>query len=207
MIPVVRDLRVVVADTGPFCRFAETNTLQVMRGYFDDRIVVVRDVHTELFESRVTRPEHKALEQLRQVEPRWPYGEPAELDDQQTRDVIQIAGRWNERERQRRERGGERDPYVHPRKNFGEVATAIYAQDNKLVAWIDDGKGQDFARSKGVTVITTEQVLAEMVAAGALRPRLGELVYLRVRKQNTRQQYATDVAAAQAALRAAGHLD
>ena len=45
---------------------------------------------------------------------------------------------------------------------------------------MDDGEGKHFAQTKGLTVHTTEDLLAEMVAANALGRKRGELIFKRV---------------------------
>lgn len=172
-MPLIRDAPLVIGDTGPFCRFAETDALDALLSYLGDALIIVREVETEL-NFRADQAEHTALRPYRDQQPAYVGRDAIDLD-RTTRDNIRIiAERWRRRAVMR----GKVARSEHA--NVGEIATVFAAQQRDLPVLMDDGEGKAFAHSKGLTVYTTEDLLAEMVAAGALGRKRGELIFKRV---------------------------
>jgi hypothetical protein len=169
----IRDSPVLIGDTGPFCRFAETGALESLLAYLGDNLVIVREVEFEL-NHRANQPEHKDLQPYRAKEPPYVPREAIDLDGPTKDDIRIIAERWRERDARR----GKADRGVHA--NVGEIATVLAAAQRDLPILIDDGDGKIFAVAKRLTVYTTEDLLAEMVAERAIGRRLGLRIYERV---------------------------
>jgi hypothetical protein len=62
---LARDLPVILADTGPFCRFAEAGEphLDLAADYLRPNVKIVEDVRKEL-RHRSSKPEHTRLKRL-----------------------------------------------------------------------------------------------------------------------------------------------
>jgi hypothetical protein len=187
-VGLIRDAPLIVGDTGPFCRFAETNALEALLSYFGANLVIVREVETEL-RFRADQPQHKSLRPYRARNPPFVTQEAIELDGTTRHNVTVIARRWRERDIKQ----GRPDRGEHA--NVGEIATVLAAEQHGLPVLMDDGAGKGLAVGKGLTVHSTEELLAEMVAARALPTRLGFLIYERV--------YGSDRAAFDVAVAAA----
>jgi hypothetical protein len=187
-VSLIRDAPLVVGDTGPFCRIAETNALEALLSYLGANLVIVREVEAEL-RFRADQPQHKSLRPDRARNPPFVTRETIELDATTQHNVTVIARRWRERDIKQ----GKPDRGEHA--NVGEIATVLAAEQQGRPVLMGDGAGQEFAASKGLTVHSTEELLAEMVAARALSPRLGFLIYQRV--------YGSDRAAFDVAVAAA----
>ncbi len=107
----------LLADTGPFCRFAEGKSQQILAlaDYLDGAVRVVQDVSIEL-SRRAKTPEHAALNQLQWIDPKFPQHQPIAITDKrvlaQIEDILQG--------RRRRNPG-------HFMEDRGEVATILVA--------------------------------------------------------------------------------
>ena len=140
---LIRDAPLVLGDTGPFCRFAETDTLDALVGYLGDNLIIVRGVEAEL-NFRADQAEHKALRPLRDQEPPYVGRDAIDLDSKTRDQVNLIAKRWRQRAAKR---GKARGEYA----NEGEIATVFAAHQRDLPVLMDDGEGKDFAHNKGLT--------------------------------------------------------
>jgi hypothetical protein len=167
---LIRDRRFLLADTGPFCRFAEASSdqLSAMVDYLGDRVWIAQDVALELHR-RAQTEQHRRLASLT-WEPRFPRGEPLTITDakllQQIEDIA--AGRLKKRP-------------GHFLKDRGEIATVLLAKERGWPVLLDDTWGQKFAAKKGVEIITTEDLCVEMVVAGKLTEDHAFEVFKRVR--------------------------
>jgi hypothetical protein len=157
MVLLIAECPCLLADTGPFCCFAEGqhNQLEAMATYLDDRLWVTQDVAIELGRrSRI--PKHAALGALSFV-PRFPRHEPITITDrrmlQQVDDII--AGR-------RRRKPG------HFMEDRGEVATVLLAKERGWPVLIDERWGTAFATKKGVVTFSTEELCVEMAVSDTL---------------------------------------
>ena len=110
------------------------------------------------------------------------------------RQVTILAERWRDRAvaRGRAPRG--------ERANYGEIATVLAAVARGAPVLMDDGEDKTLAQARGLTVHTTEDLLAEMVAATVIKTRLAFLVYSKVYGSD---RDAFDVAVADARVRGA----
>jgi predicted nucleic acid-binding protein len=189
-VALIRDAPLVIGDTGPFCRFAETDALDALMAYLGDNLIIVREVEAEL-NFRADQAEHKALQPYRERDPPYVGRDAIDLDSTTREKVRIIARRWRERAIRRRK------PDRGENANVGEIATAFAAQERGLPVLMDDGDGKNFAMSKGLTVYTTEDLLAEMVTQRAIGRRRALLIYQRVYGKDE-SAFDAAVAAAQA---------
>jgi hypothetical protein len=149
----------LIADTGPFCRFAQgtANQLDAFADYLGDSVWIVQEVAVELAK-RSRKPGYERLVQLGWRNPSFPQHPPIAIADR--RMITQIDNIIGGRQR------GGRGPLV---KDRGEVASVLVARDKKWPVLMDDGWGRhSFAPSRGVETISTEDLCLEMAHAGAL---------------------------------------
>jgi hypothetical protein len=169
MALLIRERSCLLADTGPFCRFAEGrhDQLAAMVAYLDDHLWITQDVAIEL-SRRAKSEQHRQLSTLA-WEPKFPRHEPLTITDarllQQIEDIV--AGRLKQRP-------------AHFMKDRGEVATVLLAKERGWPVLLDDQWGRKFAARKEVEVITTEDLCVEMVAAGHLAENHSFEVFRRV---------------------------
>jgi hypothetical protein len=148
---VARDASRVLLDTSVFVNFAEGGMLIPLSQYLGGRAAIALDVHVEL--KRLAGTRHAELVTLGRL--RWPAGSPVELptyllaDAEDLRKLHAPAG-------------------AHERANRGEIATTLLAHRLGAVAIIDDELGKRLCSFRGVPRLSTAQLAAEMVAAGAL---------------------------------------
>lgn len=170
---LIRDSPLLIGDTGPFCRFAETGALDSFLTYLGDKLVIVREVEAEL-NYRSEQPAHKELRPYREREPPYVGSEAIDLDTATQNNVRIIADRWAERDRKKGK------PDRGPHANVGEIATVMAAEQRGLSILMDDGDGKKLADAKHLTVYTTEDLLIEMVAEDAIKRRRALHIYERV---------------------------
>ncbi len=170
---LIRDEPVIIGDTGPFCRFAEADALDVILDYLAESLIIVREVEAEL-NFRADQPEHKSLQRFREREPPYVRSDAVDLEQASRQRVEVIASRWRRNEVRR---GGE-DRGVH--SNVGEIATAVAAKEQKAAVLMDDGRGKDLATSWKLTAYTSEELLVEMVTQKALGRRLAVRIFERI---------------------------
>ena len=79
---LIRERPFLLADTGPFCRFAEgsSNQLHALAAYLGGSIHIVHDVWIELHR-RAKTPEHASLKQLEWIDPKFPQHESIPITD------------------------------------------------------------------------------------------------------------------------------
>jgi hypothetical protein len=183
---------VILADTSPFCRFAENGICEIFADYLGDRLRLTPWVVGEL-EHRAKHPAHRQLEMLARRDPPWTINAPVPLDDAAMRRASDLANGW--RRGQQAKSGMARDQ----RANLGEATTIVAAQSHGYAVLLDDGTPKRFAVAKGLVVMTTEEIAVELAAAGVLRPQPAFLVYTRV-YGGGRPAFDTAVEAARAAL-------
>lgn len=158
----------LLADTGPFCRFAETGDehLDALASHLGDNLRITQDVAIEL--SRLAREAFPRLARLRWLA--FPREEPITIRDKRLLDQIEniVQGR-------RRHAPG------HFLEDRGEVATILVAKSIGCPVLIDDRWGKDtFAVRKGVPTFSTEDLAVEMAAARVLTPDQAYAVFRRV---------------------------
>lgn len=157
MVLLIADRPCLLADTGPFCRFAEGghDQLAVMAEYLDERLWIAQDVAIEL-QRRSQTNEHAVLSTLK-WKPPFPRHEPITITDrrmlQQIEDIV--AGR-------RRRNPG------HFMEDRGEVASILLAKQRGWAVLLDERWGTKFAVRKGVETVTTEELCIELTIAGKL---------------------------------------
>jgi hypothetical protein len=164
---------VILADTSPFCRFAENGVCEMLADYLGARLHLTVWVVAEL-EHRATQPAHRQLEALAKREPPWTANPPITLDDAALRRADALAKGW--RRRQQEATGIERDQ----RANLGEATTIVGALSLGCAVLLDEGKPKKFATNKGLLVLTTEDIVAELAAARVLKQTAAFLIYQRV---------------------------
>jgi predicted nucleic acid-binding protein len=149
----------LLADTGPFCRFAEGTSQQILAlaSYLAASVHIAQDVSIELHR-RAKTPEHASLKQLQWIDPKFPQYDPIAITDMRV--LAQIENILDGRRR--------RNP-GHFMEDRGEVATILIAKDHGWPVLLDDGWGRrSFAPAKGVEVFSTEDLCVEMAATKAL---------------------------------------
>jgi hypothetical protein len=153
------NLPVVYADTSLFCRVDETLTwigLYKLLDFLGSSLRIVSEVERELRGHAAGK--FPGLNRMQNTPLQGEFLRvPAEtLSPAQVRQVIQIALLWPA------------TPGAGPREHFGEVATVLVATQHGTPVIIDDGHGQRFARFRGLTVYTTQDVAIAMTRADAL---------------------------------------
>jgi predicted nucleic acid-binding protein len=174
-VSTIRERPCLLADTGPFCRFAEAGSQQThaLADYLGQSLYIAQDVSLEL-RRRAKTQEHAALKQLQWIDPKFPQHEPIPITDKKVLAQIEdiLAGR-------RRRNPG------HFMEDRGEVATILLAKDRGWPVLMDDGWGRrSFAPAKGVEVISTEELCIEMAVANALSRDHAFAVFKTVYKTN-----------------------
>ena len=151
MIPLARDAGTVLFDTSPLVNLGQAGLLFHTVAYIGDRGAITRDVHNEIIKNRSRFPDLGALRMLR-----WPPGEPLDLP----------VGLIGDAEGIRRVNA---EPGDHPDRNRGEISTALVAHDRGgTLTVMDDRLGKRLCQLRGVPRLSTAQLIAEIVAAGAV---------------------------------------
>lgn len=164
----IADQPVLLADTGPFCRFSEASDAHVdaLVDYMGDTLQITQDVSIEI--QRLAKQRFPRLNRLS-----WkgfPASDPITITDKRLLDQIEniIDGR-------RRHSPG------HFMEDRGEVATILVAKSMGCPVLIDERWGKEtFAVRKDVATFSTEDLAVEMAAAGALSPNDAYEVFRRV---------------------------
>jgi hypothetical protein len=185
----------VLADTSPFCRFAESGICELLVGYLAGRLHLTSWVIGEL-EHRARQPAHAQLRALQNREPPWVPTPPVKLDPGELRRASVLAEGW--RSLQERRSGVARDQ----RANLGETSTIVAAQRLGWAVILDEGKARTYAERSGLTVFSTQALVVEMAAAGELKERRALLVHRRVYRGSTDAAFAQALQAARQELRA-----
>src|SRR5215207_3722928 len=105
----------ILADTSPFCRFAESGICEVLADYLDKRLYLTPQVVAEL-EHRAKQAAHRALERLQEREPPWTPNPVVLLNDPEVKRADALAHGW--RRQQEAATGVTRDE----RANLGEAS-------------------------------------------------------------------------------------
>lgn len=145
-----------------FCR-AGIGCARAMADHLGHRLHMVSDVHEELWRQTRSFP---ALESLLEVWPRTPV---RELDLELKADVARVLK-------------ARRSPGEHPSEDRGEVATVFYAERRRndgegFEVVTDDGFGKRLARDRGLAVLTTPKLVAQMASQEAISMKDGERVW------------------------------
>jgi len=152
----IADQSMLLADTGPFCRFAEAgdDAIDALVSYLGDSIRITQDVSIEL--QRLAKTQFPRLNRF--IWKKFPVEDPITITDKRLLDQIEniVQGR-------RRHNPG------HFMEDRGEVATILIAKALGCPVLIDDRWGKErFAIKKGVLTFSTEDLAVEMAVAGAL---------------------------------------
>src|SRR5262249_7996378 len=156
-----RDAERVLLDSSVIVNFADAGMLIPLAAYLGQRCAITLDVDREIRRLTATsRPELATLDRLR-----WPPGQPLALppdllaDAQGLRTLCTPSG-------------------AHVAANRGEVATALLAARlSNTVVIMDDALGKRLCQHRGVPRLSSAQLAAEMVAAGALDAEAGYTVF------------------------------
>jgi hypothetical protein len=183
----------VLADTSPFCRFAESGICELLVDYLAGRLHLSTWVIGEL-EHRARQPAHAQLRALAGREPPWVPTPPVGLDEAQLRRASALAEGW--RRLQERRSGAARDE----RANLGEAATIVAAQARGWALLLDEGKARTYAERLGLVVLSTQDLVVEMAAAGVLAERRARIVYERVYRGAAAAAFAKALGDTRAAL-------
>lgn len=152
----IADQPALLADTGPFCRFAEAgdDAIDALVNYLGGSIRITQDVSIEL--QRLAKTQFPRLKRF--TWQKFPVEDPITITDKRLLDQIEniVQGR-------RRHNPG------HFMEDRGEVATILVAKDLGCPVLIDDRWGREtFAVKKGVATFSTEELAVEMAADGVL---------------------------------------
>jgi hypothetical protein len=168
----------VLADTSPFCRFAESGVCELLVDYLAGRLHLTSWVIGEL-EHRARQPAHAQLRALEGRKPPWVANPPVKLAEDELRRASALAEGW--RSLQERRSGAQRDE----RANLGETSTIVAAEKHGWAVVLDEGKARTYAQRRGLTVFSTQDLVVEMAAAGELKEKRALLVYRRVYRDAT----------------------
>jgi hypothetical protein len=177
----------VLADTSPFCRFAEGGVCELLVDYLAERLHLTSWVIAEL-EHRARQPAHAQLRALEGREPPWVVTLPVQLGPEELKRASGLAEGW--RSLQERRSGVARDE----RANLGETTTIVAAQREGWAVILDEGKARTYAQRTGLTVLSTQDLVVEMAAAGALAERRARIVYTRVYSRASTAAFAQALA-------------
>lgn len=142
---------------------AGSRSAHAMARFLDGRVFMVSDVRTELL--RIS----KRLPALARLMESWPENHVRELDLRLKADVAAaIKARLV--------------PGQHPDEDRGETATVLYAASQRDAGEhfgivTDDVYGKRLARDRELEVVTSAELVLEMVRANALSPKDGKRVW------------------------------
>jgi hypothetical protein len=161
LVNLTRDAQRVLLDASVIVNFSDAGMLIPLAGYLGSRAVITLDVDREV--RRLAGSSRPALATLDRM--RWPAGDPVPLppdllaDAEALRKLHSPAG-------------------AHEAANRGEIATALLAARlaNSVVV-MDDTLGKRLCQHRGVSRLSSAQLAAEMVAAGALDEDSGYAVF------------------------------
>lgn len=158
---VARDAERVLLDASVIVNFADAGMLIPLAGYLGSRAAITLDVDREL--RRLAGSSRPALATLDRM--RWPSGEPLALPPDLLADAEAL-------------RKLHAPPEAHEAANRGEISTALLAARlSNTVVVIDDVLGKRLCQHRGVPRLSSAQLAAEMVAAGALDEEAGYAVF------------------------------
>jgi hypothetical protein len=183
----------VLADTSPFCRFAESGVCELLVDYLAGRLHLTSWVIGEL-EHRARQPAHAQLRTLEGRVPPWVANPPVKLSADELKRASVLAAGW--RSLQERRAGAPRDE----RANLGETSTIVAAEKHGWAVILDEGKARTYAQRRGLVVFGTQDLVVEMAATGALKERRALIAYRRVYRDANAAAFAQALQAARAAL-------
>lgn len=161
MTVVTRDAERVLLDASVIVNFADAGMLIALAGYLGIRAAVTLDVDREV--RRLAGSSRPALMTLDRM--RWPAGDPLALPPDLLADAEAL-------------RKLHSPVGAHEAANRGEIATALLAARlANAVVVIDDALGKRLCQHRGVLRLSSAQLAAEMVAAGALDEEAGYAVF------------------------------
>jgi hypothetical protein len=164
----IADEPLLLADTGPFCRFAEAGDAQVdaLAAHLRHNLRITQDVAIEL--ARLAGTKFPRLKQLAWKE--FPGEEPITITDARLLSQIEDIAR-----------GRRRHAPGHFLEDRGEIATILVAKQIGCPVLIDERWGKEtFAPRKGVATYSTEDLAVEIARAERLTPDEAFEVYRRV---------------------------
>lgn len=166
---LVRDASRVWLDAGPFFRFCEAGELPSLARYVGPRAHWVVDVANEI-ELRGSSPRpalrtHPALQNLVRRPARSDARSRRQRRGRDDPDGLGRPGRPSEE-------ASRRDRHRPARRASGRGACGL-----------DDGEGKGLARARDVPFLSTTNLAAEKVVAGALAEPAGKAIYLSVQKK------------------------
>jgi hypothetical protein len=183
----------VLADTSPFCRFAESGVCELLVDYLAGRLHLTSWVIGEL-EHRARQPAHAQLRALEGREPPWVANPPVKLGPEELKRASVLAEGW--RSLQERRTGAPRDE----RANLGETSTIVAAERHGWAVILDEGKARTYAQRRGLVVFSTQDLVVEMAGAGVLAERRARIAYQRVYREATAAAFAQALKDARAVL-------
>jgi predicted nucleic acid-binding protein len=192
---MVDPVTAIIADTSPFCRFAEAGVCEQFIDFYGQRLYITPQVTAEL-EHRATRPEHAALQAIARGNPPWVPNACLSLNEEEFRRADVLAEGW--RKQHFKKTGHERDK----RANLGEATSIVACQRYGGQLILDDGEPKRFAAAKGLSVITTEDVIIEMTAGGVFGATRGFITWGRVYGKSDRAEFEAALEAYRARLAA-----
>lgn len=178
----IKEQHLLLADTGPFCRFADTGHrhLQAFVDYLGPALRITRDVEREI--RNLSKKRYPALQDLEWR--KWPgYESVITITDPRLLAQIDEIARRERMKKNKRAAWAEK----------GEFATILVAKQLQAPVLMDDGNGKRFAAGKRVVSFTTEDLCVEMAVAGALTDDEAFDVFHRVYK-SSRTQFDARVA-------------
>lgn len=181
---LIRDAEVVVVDAGPFFRFGDTGLLTDFVAYLDGKTRLSREVERELLRN-AENDDYAFLRLLGHLSP------PLEVVDLSPQGLEELTDRVS----------AARNPSDHPDEHKGEIATVLVAVElGQALVLCDDRLGKGLAKQKACPRLSTVQVAAEMVAAGAISHQRGIDVFSVSAGGTAPQHFANAVKQAEAAL-------
>lgn len=157
----IREREILLADTGPFCRFCEAGAkhLATMMDFLGGRLRITREVELEIHR-HITTGAFPGLAALR-----WRADFPSGDDVLTITDKHVLAQAEQIVAGQQRRRPGK----SHFMADRGEVETILVAKQLGVPVLIDERWGKEtFAPSKKVAVYSSEQLALEIAAEGLL---------------------------------------
>lgn len=177
-VPWLCDQEVVYADTSLFCRLAECQDALVLmkfKPYAGDRVRIVKEVHGELAD-HAARNRFPRLASLPRMQPIGQYLNTPAVDTGEFLTEIPLLAKVIGV-----------DENDHPRKNFGEAAMILQARKDGAAVVLDEHAAIPIAESYGLTVLSTRDVVVELVEEGLLDEGCGLDIWREVTGENRYQ--------------------
>lgn len=160
---VTRSYARVLFDSSAIITFVEAEEVYRLTTYVDAKGAITLDVEQELL--RLSQTRFPGLIALTKERLGWPPGDALALPPDLLQEAEDI-------------RRAELAPGAHEDRDRGEVSTALMTQHmGNAVAVMEDAFGKKICARRRVPRMSTAQLAAEMVAAGALDVESGFAVY------------------------------